>query len=306
MGKKSIGLYIVAFIITIWVLFPIAWMVNSSVQDEFTLHTVPPKYFPTLPVQFSNYYYLFNIGALYKLRAASTSSVNSSAPTAGGTYAGILPVAAGILPQGLRNSVIAAASIVVINTALASLAAYAFARIRFRGNFQLFFFTLVTRLFPAVAIVIPTYLIIKTLGLLDSVLSLILVYSALTLPFSTWIIWSYLISIPVDIEDAARLDGYSRLEVFRKIVLPIIKPALMAAALFSFMTAYSEFFFAFNLTQTPASQTAPVVIGIMVGNPNVPVGMLSAAAVTILIPPVVVLIAFRKYLLGGLLRGAVK
>jgi len=305
-GKKVIGLYVAAIVMSIWVLFPIAWMVNSSLQDELTLHNVPPKYFPTPPVQVSNYYYLFNIGALYKLRAASTSSISSSAPTAGGTYAGILPVAAGLLPQGLRNSVIAASAVVVLNMAFASLGAYAFARIRFRGNFQLFFFTLVTRLFPAVAIVIPTYLIIKTFGLLDSLGSLVLVYSALTFPFSAWIIWSYLLTIPVDIEDAARLDGYSRFEVFRKVVLPVIRPALMAASLFSFMTAYSEFFFAFNLTQTPASQTAPVIIGIMVGNPNVPIGMLTSAAVTILIPPVLVLVFFRRYLLGGLLRGAVK
>jgi multiple sugar transport system permease protein len=305
MQKKVIGFYVAAIIITIWVLFPIVWTINSSVQDETTLHSVPPKYFPTPPVITSNYYYLFNIAALYHARAAAASG-NASAPTAGGTYQGIVPIDAGILPQGLRNSVIVSSSVVVINMALASLAAYAFARIRFRGNFQLFFFTLVTRLFPAVAIIIPTYIIIRSLGLLDTVGALILVYSALTLPFSTWIIWSYLLTVPEDIEDAARLDGYSRMAVFRKIVFPIIKPPLMTAALFSFMTSYSEFFFAFNLTKTTASQTAPVVIGIMVGNPFVPVGMLTAAAVTIMIPPVAVLIVFRKYLLGGLLRGAVK
>jgi multiple sugar transport system permease protein len=211
---------------------------------------------------------------------------------------------AGELPVALRNSTIVAVAIVVINLVLGTNTAYAFSRTKFRGSYKLFLVTICTRLLPEVGIIIPFYIIIRSVGLLDTLFALILIHSALTLPFSIWILTSYLSNVPTDIEDSARVDGYSRMETLYKVVLPIITPGLVAIGIFSFMLSYRDFIFAFVLTQTMASHTVPVVIAAMTANPVMPIGLMCAAGIIAMIPPVIVIVLFRRYIIRGLVSGA--
>ncbi|MEM3123795.1 MAG: carbohydrate ABC transporter permease, partial [Nitrososphaerota archaeon] len=196
-----------------------------------------------------------------------------------------------------------------INIIAATLASYTFTRIRFRGGGLLFYMSVAGRLIPPVAIVVPYYIIIQNFfgfNLLDTLLAVILVHAAFTLPINIWILNTYLSAIPSDIEDAARVDGYGRLETLFKVVLPVIAPGIVAIGIISFMVSWGEFFFAFMVTQTQASRTLPVIVGFMAAQPYKPVGILMAGGLVAMLPALVMIAIFRRYLLRGLVAGAVR
>src|SRR5690606_26318404 len=136
----------------------------------------------------------------------------------------------------------------LLNLALAIPAAYAFSRLRFRGSGALMLLYLLTRMVPGIAVIVPFYLVIRGLGLLDTYAALLLSYTTFALPFTIWILKDYFRTIPPEIEEAARVDGCSWLQTMRRVFLPIAAPGLVAAATFSFMTAWNEFMFALFLT----------------------------------------------------------
>jgi multiple sugar transport system permease protein len=153
---------------------------------------------------------------------------------------------------------------------------------------------------PAMAVAIPFYVIIRSLGLLDTRLSLILVHSALTIPFSIWFLTLYISHIPRDMEEAGLVDGCTFFQALTRIIIPMIVPGLVAAAAFAFMTSYNEFLFARFLTQTIKSQTGPLVISAISGNPDVSYSLISVCITLGIIPPIILAITMRKWLTEGL------
>jgi len=209
-------------------------------------------------------------------------------------------------PRSIINSAIVGLIVASYNILAGTLGAFALTRITFKGNMPLFYGSIVGRLIPPVVIAIPYYMIMKSIGLLDTLQVVILVHIVFTMPFTIWILNTYFLAIPTDMEDAARVDGYSYLEVLRKITFPLIKPAIVAVGIMSFMTSYGEFFYALLLTATGASRTIPVIVGSAMADPIVIKGLVCAMGVIAIIPGLVVVMVFRRYLVRGLVAGAVK
>ena len=285
---NKIGFYVLVALIIIWVIGPIFIMLVMSFQPESEILTRPPILIPKNPILF-NYYFIFNTEEAMKARLKET-----------GTF--FLPAIAKEMTISIRNSCITSLFVLVMNMILAPMATYTFVRLKFKGSWPLFLFTVTSRLLPAIAVILPFYLIIKSLGLLDTIWALVMIYTAYTLPITIWILYGYFQGIPPDMEEAALIDGYSRLEVFFKFVFPIIKPAVMAIGIYSFMLAYVEFFYAFIITTTAASHTLPVIIASLGANPVSPKGILMAAGVVGMLPPIVVIVTLRRFLIRGLTR----
>lgn len=280
--------------LAIWILFPIYWMINLSLQSEAEIYSVPPFYFPPNP-SINNYWFAFDIDSAVKYFLEQGMSLFL-----------FIPGAVKDFPKSIINSVIVGVIVMIYNLIAGMLGAFGITRIRFRGDLPLFYASIVGRLIPPVVIAIPYYVIIKSLGLIDNMLSVILVHMMFTIPFTIWILNTYLLGIPTDIEDAARVDGYSYLEILRKVTFPVIKPAIVAVAITSFMISYGEFFFALLLTKSAASRTIPVIIGSSVAVPRVTKGLICAMGVLGMIPATIIIIVFRRYLIRGLVAGAVK
>lgn len=230
-------------------------------------------------------------------------------PMTGGGTSQIDPAQVERFIYSFKNSIIITLSVTIISLLFGSLAGYAFARLKFKGSGFLFFFYLITRMIPGIVLIVPLYFIIKLLGLQDTLISLIGIYSAITLPFVILILRGYFQELPVSLEDAARIDGCSRIGIIFKIVLPIAKPALAATGLISFMTAWAEFPIALVLTTTKASRTVPVVVAGLMQSATiftVDRGLIAAIGLLGIVPPVVLALLFRNYLLKGLTRGAEK
>jgi len=198
------------------------------------------------------------------------------------------------------NSLIVAIFVTFINIMLGLPAGHVFARYKFKGKNPAMFFLLATRLLPSISIVIPVYMIFLRLDLIDKKLGLILLYTAITLPFTIWILQAYFKNIPVEYEEAARMDGCGYLKTLIRVVLPIAQPGIIAAAIFTFMTSYGEFVFATILTQSLNSRTQTAVLAALTQGMSSSRGMIAAAASLTIIPPMIIAIAFRKYIIEGL------
>jgi multiple sugar transport system permease protein len=208
----------------------------------------------------------------------------------------------------LTNSIIVTAASVAIALALGTMAAYALARFRLRAGMHRYvgFSLLVVRLLPPVVIIIPIFLVAQQLGLLNTRLSLIIIYAAFNVTIVVWMMESFFREIPVDLEEAAMVDGDTRFAAFRRIVLPLAAPGLVATGIFTAITTYNEFLFALVLTSTPTAETMPVGAATLIGRINIDTGAMSAAGVIGALPIVVFSIFVQKHLVRGLTMGAVK
>src|SRR4051812_14902005 len=208
----------------------------------------------------------------------------------------------------LTNSLIVTSVSVAIALILGTQAAYVLARFRLRGGLHRYvgFGMLMVRLVPPIVIIIPLFLAVQSLGLLNSKLSLIVVYAAFNVTIVVWMMESFFREIPVDLEEAAMVDGDARFTAFRRIVLPLAAPGLVATGIFAVITTYNEFLFALVLTSTPAAETMPVGAATLIGRINVDWGAMSAAGVIGALPIVVFSIFVQKHLVRGLTMGAVK
>jgi multiple sugar transport system permease protein len=208
----------------------------------------------------------------------------------------------------LTNSIIVTVASVAIALALGTMAAYVLARFRLRGGMQRYvgFSLLMVRLLPPVVIIIPIFLVAQQLGLLNTQLSLIIVYATFNVTIVVWMMESFFREIPVDLEEAAMVDGDTRFTAFRRIVLPLAAPGLVATGIFAVITTYNEFLFALVLTSTPSAETMPVGAATLIGRINVDWGAMSAAGVIGALPIVVFSIFVQKHLVRGLTMGAVK
>ena len=208
----------------------------------------------------------------------------------------------------LRNSAAVTAASVFISLVFGSLAAYAIARFRLwrRLERRIGLALLTARIVPAVVIVVPVYLLILKLGLINTWLGLIIIYTAFNVSFVVWMMESFFREIPVDLEEAAMVDGDSRLTAFRRIVLPLAAPGLAATAVFAVIVTFNEFLFALVLTSTPAAMTVPRGTATLIGRIDVDIAAMGAAGVVAALPIVLFAILVQRHLVRGLTFGAVK
>jgi arabinogalactan oligomer / maltooligosaccharide transport system permease protein len=204
------------------------------------------------------------------------------------------------------NSIIVALLTTVVGVALSTTAAYALSRFRFPGRKAGLTMFLVVQMFPATLLLLPLYVILNKLGLLNSIAGLVLVYSTTAIPFCVWTLKGYFDSLPRELEEAARIDGASQWMIFRKIILPLARPGIAVTALFSFMTAWNEFIMASTFMTNQNQYTLPVLIQSSVTEHSADYGLFAAGAVVTSIPVMIAFYVLQRYLVGGLTAGAVK
>lgn len=205
------------------------------------------------------------------------------------------------------NSLFVALCTTVIVTLMALPAAYALARFRTKLRGVAIGWILLSQVFPFILIIIPLFLVLREINLVNSHLGLIIVYAVWSLPFALWMLQGYVAGIPAELEEAGAMDGASKLRVLRSIVFPLLMPGLVATSMFTFISSWNEFFFALVLIQDPALQTLPLTLARFVGaEGQVQLGQLAAASLLATIPSLAFFALIQKRLTSGLLSGAVK
>ncbi|MBT9558928.1 MAG: ABC transporter permease subunit, partial [Myxococcales bacterium] len=204
------------------------------------------------------------------------------------------------------NSIVVSLATTVVGVALATTAAYAFSRFRFYGRNGGMTMFLVTQMFPGVLMLIPLFVIMNELGLLDGLLGLIIVYSTTAIPFCVWMLKGYFDTIPRELEESAIMDGAGRFTIFVRIILPLAAPAIAVTALFSFMTAWNEFVLAFTFNNDPLAQTLPVTIQRYADPKSTLWGSFAAASIIVSIPVMALFYRLQNFLVSGLTAGSVK
>lgn len=289
--------YFFALVVAGYVLAPVYWLAASSFQSEREIVSVPPHWIPHEPT-------LMNYAAIF--RDGDTKVTYETRKESDPASGGYIPSTARDLIPGMVNSLIVSVAVVVLNLLVGIPAAYALAMIRFRGRMTSIYFMLTTRVIPDIALVVPFFLFIQKLGLMDTLWSLIITYLAITVPFTVFILTSYFESVPDELDKAARVDGCSRFQTMMRVYLPLAWPAIVAAILFTFLTSWNEFLLALLFTQTIASQTMPMVVASFTSDFTISYAFINAAGVLAVIPPVILAIVFERYIVSGLTAGAVK
>jgi len=194
----------------------------------------------------------------------------------------------------------------LITVTLASLAAYAFARMQFRGRKFFLFIVIMTMAFPTYTTLIPMYRIMAMLHLVNTYLGIILCYVSGFLPLATWILFSYMQSLPSAIEEAGAVDGASRMQIFRMIVIPLTIPAIASTAVITFLFAWAQFIFPLVLASDESTQPLTVIIAAIQGRHIVPYSLLSTAGVLALSVPALIALLANRFIVSGLISGSVK
>lgn len=252
-------------------LLPFAWAFLTSVKLQHQIYAFPPEIIP-------NPFTLFNYGSEFE----------------------------GGLAQGLFNSAFVSVCSVALTLIASSLAAYPLARMRFRGSQIVLFIIIAPMMIPGLVNLIPTYLILAALGLLDTYLGLILIYWVGSLPISVWILRGFFQTVPKELEEAAVVDGCSRVQTLFQIILPISRPALVAVALLSFLNAWNDFIVASIITTSAEMRTAQIFLYANIGDVEVNWGGLMAAALVVSLPVVLLFFFLQRGFISGLTAGAVK
>jgi multiple sugar transport system permease protein len=266
----------IAFI-AIWTLLPLYWVLNTSLQTDAQVAAKPANYLPPTP-SLANYATLLG----------GSSDISSS------------------IRQATLNIVVECAAATVVTVVLATLAAYAFARMTFRGRNIVFYSVLATMALPAYATLIPLYQIMSGLGLVNTYTGIVLVYVSGFLPLATWILYNYMSSLPISLEEAGQVDGASRMQVLRHIVLPLARPGIVSTAIITFLSAWAQFLFPLVLSSDLSTQPLTVVIAALQGRHVVPFSLMSAAGVIAIAVPAAIAVLLNRYIVSGLLTGSVK
>jgi len=206
----------------------------------------------------------------------------------------------------LKNSLLIAVYATLITIFIAALGAYSFSRFNIRGKQSLLRFILFSQMFPSVLLIIPMFIYIKKLGLLGSYTGLSIAYLTFLMPFSTWALTNFFDTIPVEIEEAAMMDGCSRLRILFRVVLPISLPGLISVSTYCFLTSWNEFVFAMIFMGDQKQWTMPVGLAALTSQYALDWGLLTAGGIISLIPATIIMFFFQKYLVAGLMAGAVK
>jgi multiple sugar transport system permease protein len=220
---------------------------------------------------------------------------------------GLLPSQPGLpVAQYFINSLVISVTSTVVALAIGMMGGYAFARFRFRGKAALFLGFMLSRTVPGVALSLPLFIVWARLGIIDTPFGLIIVYLAINIPFTIWLTDGFFRQIPVDLSEAAQIDGCTRWEAFWKVEFPLARAGLASAAIFAFLTSWNEFALASQLSRTTASKTLPVGLLDFTAQFNVDWSGMSALAVLIIIPALVLTFVVQKQLIAGLTFGGVK
>lgn len=206
----------------------------------------------------------------------------------------------------IRNSLVVAGATTLLALPVAALCAYALARLRMRGKGVLLALVLAVAMFPQMSIVPPLYLILRELRLLDTYAGLVLPYLTFSTPLAVWLLTAFFRQLPPDLEEAAMLDGASRMRAFRTIVLPLAMPGIAATAILTFLYCWNEFLFALSFTLGPERYTVPVAITLFRGRYQVPWGQVLAAATLATVPVALIVLAFQRRIVAGLTAGATR
>ncbi|MFB7604931.1 carbohydrate ABC transporter permease [Streptomyces gardneri] len=268
-----IGQYLALLAYLVFLAFPFLWLVSTAFKPAPELASLHPTWIPEEPT-LANFRQAFDEQPL--LRAAG-------------------------------NSLVAALAAALIAVVVATPLAYVTARHRGRLATAATGWVVISQAFPFVLVIIPLFLVLKNLHLINSVLGLVMVYVVWSLPFALWMLLGYVRAVPAELEEAAAVDGAGRLRTLVSVTAPLLVPGIVATALFAFVTAWNEFFFALVLLKTPEKQTLPVVLTHFLGAEGVAdLGPLAAAAFLATLPSLVVFALLQRRIAGGMLAGAVK
>jgi len=282
--KERILIYIVAFLFLLYIIVPYAWIVLTSIRTDADIMSES-----LLPREFTLAYY--------------EALITGIPPPGVGVVGSSTFVAIKNFPYALRNSIIVATLTTLICTIAASFSGYTFARMKFFGKKVFFNLVLVSRMIPGLIILIPIFIIFRQLNLDNNLFTLALTYSALILPIDIWLLRSYFMLIPPEIEEAALIEGCSKAKVIYKIILPLSLPGLIAVSVYTFMSCWNELFFALILTHDIETQTIPVIAAMAVGEFGTQFGYLGVITVVGTIIPVVIALILQKYIISGLTLG---
>lgn len=264
--RGTVNLVILAF-----ALFPILWGLSSSFKPTDRIIEFPPRLLPESPT-LEHYRRIFADDAAFYI----------------------------------MNSALVSAATVILTLVLAALGGYALARYDFRGRTFTMMAVISVMSIPIASLLVPTFTLISVLGLFDTRLGLVLLYTAYQLPAALWMLYGYFMTLPVEIENAARVDGCSPTRTLRKVVLPLSKPGLVAAALFILVFAWNDFVVAVTMTSSQETRTFPVAIYFYLGFYGREWGPLLAASLVSIVPIIAVFVFLQRYFMSGLTGGGVK
>jgi len=284
---RRVAIYLAAALLSLFCIGPAALCLFASVMPDQAIFGFPPNWFG-YEATLDNYRYIFTgeIPATYLTAGANRSMISDAARQ---------------VPRGMLNSMLVALGVMAVNILLGAPAAFAFARLRFRWQTGTFLAIVMSRLVPAVALITPFYMLIQGLGLLGTKTALVLVHSVLTLPFTVLILTIFFRRIPRDIEEAALLDGCSRLQIFLRIMLPLARTSVFATGVFAFILSYAEFLFALVLSGDAANRPLSVVMAALARNTDVSWGLLNASVFLAVIPTVALIGIVWRFVVEELL-----
>jgi len=277
---RKLPLFLLTLPVLFFIFFPLLWLFSASLSTQMELFAIPPHWIPQHPT-LQNY-----LEILFPTQA--TSSVPRSFAIA------------------LLNSIKIASAVTVISIVIGSLAAYALVRIPFKFNRTIQLGIIATRMIPEVSLILPLFIIASSLQLINKPELLIIAYMSFALPYAIWMMAAFFQTVPVELEDAARIDGCSRLGILFRVVMPISMPGLVSTAMFTFLLAWDEFFYALIFTSTLASKTAPVAMAEFIGRYAVNINGMMAGGIIAALPPVILAFIFQRYIVSGMTSGAVK
>lgn len=281
--RMNLLVYLSVALVVLFTLAPILWMVLASFRTgEATMSTNPLDFEPTL----ANYGMLFGV----KLQGAT---------------AGDIVRAAGFLPALLNSTIISVAT-TILSIAVGSTAAYAIARFAFRGRRAIATTILSYRYLPPITFVLPYFVIMQKLNLMDNFLAPIVADLVFSLPFTVWIVTSFIAEIPTEMEESAMVDGCSRFAAFTRVVLPLLGPGLAVAGIFTFIMTWNEFLIALTVTRTVVTPVTVIYSRFWSKMTTVPWGLTGAACVIGMLPLIATAVVLQKYIVRGLTLGAVK
>jgi multiple sugar transport system permease protein len=272
-GRRSaVGWALASILIVVYTLFPVAWIVSLSFKSGDDINN---KRFLPSEWSWDNYRTVFDTD---------------------------------LFTSALRNSIGISVISTLISVTLATLAAYAIARLEFRGKKLVLSLALAIAMFPTVALVSPLFDMWRALGLYDTWIGLILPYLSFTLPLSIWVLSAFFREIPWEMEQAAQVDGATSWQAFRKVIVPLAAPGVFTAAILTFFFAWNDFVFGISLTASERARPVPAALAFFTGASffQQPTAAISAAAVVVTIPVIALVLVFQRKIVAGLTSGAVK
>lgn len=273
-------MYAFAALLCVVVLAPFAWLLISSVSSPNDLLSSTPHWLPRTPT-------LARYRAIFSSQGAADDVARN-------------------FRTAMLNSLVVATGTTAVSLVVGTLGGYAFARLRFRFRRTALFSFLAVYMLPPIAMVIPLYLLLANVDMLDTKRGLVLTYCSIVTPFCLWTMSNYFLGLPPELEEAARIDGCSRLGALVRVVLPLAKPGIFATAMFGFLLAWDEFLYSLTFTSSTTAKTIPVAIAEFTGKFSSDFGLIAAGGVLATVPPVLLALVFQRYIVGGLTAGAVK